>query len=479
MHMPSTERYHRSPLDLDHATMQRLGRDVADLVAEHLATLREQPVLDAIDRATAERLIATPPPSQGADFDTLLDTLRQRIFAHAAREPHPGFIAYVPSCPTFPAVLGDWLATGFNFFAGVWPMASGPNEVELLVLDWFRQWLGMPEGSGGLLTSGGSNANFTAIVAARHDATLDDPARITRLTLYMSSQTHSSAIRAAWMAGIPRENVRLIAVDADYRIKLDELAAAIAADRAAGLIPLMVVGNGGTTNTGAVDPLGELAELCRTEAIWLHVDAAYGGFGILCERGRRALTGIELADSVTMDPHKWLYVPFECGCIIAREPRRLAAAFSIYPDYLKDVESAGTEVNFADYGEQLTRRARGIKIWLSVCYYGVDALSEAIAYSMELASHAERFVREESMLEVLSPATLGILCFRARPHDVTDPTELDSLNERIANEINASGRWLISTTRIDGALSLRICPIGFRSTIDDMRELVRAIADMR
>jgi glutamate/tyrosine decarboxylase-like PLP-dependent enzyme len=476
--MPPTERYRRSPLDLDHATMQRLGRDVADIVAEHLATLREQPVLDVVDRATAERLIATPPPSHGTDFDTLLETLRERIFAHSAREPHPGFIAYVPSCPTFPAVLGDWLATGFNFFAGVWPMASGPNEVELVVLDWFRQWLGMPEGSGGLLTSGGSNANFTAVVAARHEATLADPARITRLTLYMSSQTHSASIRAAWMAGIPRENVRLIAVDADHRIRLDELADAIAADRAAGLQPLMVVGNGGTTNTGAVDPLGELAELCRTEQLWLHVDAAYGGFGILCERGRRALAGIELADSVTMDPHKWLYAPFECGCLMVRDPRRLTEAFSIHPEFLRDVESAGEEVNFADYGVQLTRRARGIKIWLSVCYYGVDALSEAIAYSMELATHAERFVRDEPTLEVLSPATLGILCFRAHPHDMSDPTELDSLNERIANDINAAGRWLISTTRLDGALSLRICPIGFRSTIEDMGELVRAIGSM-
>lgn len=474
-HMPPAERYRRSPLDLDHDTMQRLGRDVADLVAEHLSTLREQPVLDVIDRPTAERLIATPPPSHGTDFDTLLATLRERIFAHAAREPHPGFIAYVPSCPTFPAVLGDWLAAGYNFFAGVWPMASGPNEVELLVIDWFRQWLGMPKGSGGLLTSGGSNANFTAVVAARHEATKDDPARIARLTVYMSDQTHSSAIRAVWMAGIPRANVRLISVDEEHRILVDELADAIAADRANGLLPLMVVANGGTTNTGAVDPLGELAELCGTEALWLHVDAAYGGFGVLCDRGRRALQGIELADSVTMDPHKWLYVPFECGCIIARDPRRLAAAFSIYPDYLKDVESAGAEVNFADYGEQLTRRARGIKIWLSVSYYGVDALSEAIAYSMELAAHAERFVREERALEVLSPATLGILCFRASPASSTDPDALDALNERIANTINAGGRWLISTTRIRGSLSLRICPIGFRSTIEDMRELVREV----
>jgi glutamate/tyrosine decarboxylase-like PLP-dependent enzyme len=267
-------------------------------------------------------------------------------------------------------------------------------------------------------------------------------------------------------------------VDDECRIQLPALAAAIANDREAGLIPLMVVANGGTTNTGAVDPLPELAALCAAERIWLHVDAAYGGFGVLTEGGRRALRGIELADSVTMDPHKWLYIPFECGCLMVRDPRRLAAAFSIYPDYLKDVESEGAEVNFADYGEQLTRRARGIKIWLSVSYYGVDALSKAITYSMELAVHAEGFLRDEPVLELLSPATLGILCFRAHPEGLDDPDSLDALNERIANTINAGGRWLISTTRINGALSLRICPIGFRTTTEDLAELIREVSSL-
>lgn len=474
--MTSAPPFRRSPLDLDLDTMRRLGHDVVDVVARHLASLREQPVVDEIDRRTAERLISEPPPAGAVSWETLLATLRERVFAHAAREPHPGFIAYVPSCPTFPAVLGDWLAAGYNFFGGVWPMASGPNEVELVVLDWFRQWLGLPEGSGGLLTSGGSNANFTAVVAARHAATLDDGARIARLTVYMSDQAHSSMVRAAWLAGIPRANVRAIAVDEQHRIRVHELIETMARDRAAGLVPLMIVGNGGTTNTGAVDPLDRLAELSRSEGVWFHVDAAYGGFGILCERGRRALAGIERADSVTMDPHKWLYVPFECGCLVVREPRRLAAAFSIHPEYLKDSERAGAEVNFADYGEQLTRRARGIKVWLGVSYYGLDTLREAIAYSMELAVHAEDFVRGQPSLEVLSPATLGILCFRARPGETGDPIRLDALNQHIADTITRGGRWLISTTRIRGVVTLRICPIGFRTTIEDMRDLVAEVA---
>jgi aromatic-L-amino-acid/L-tryptophan decarboxylase len=467
--------HQRSPLDLDHNTMRRLGYRVADAVAEHLATLRDQRVIDSLARDAAEELIAAPPPRRGADFETLLSTLHRHVFPYAAREPHPGFVAYVPSCPSFPAVLGDWLATGYNFFAGVWSVASGPNEVELVVLDWFRQWLGMPEGAGGLLTSGGSAANLTAMIAARHEAVGDDAARIAKLAVYMSDQTHSSAIRAAWIAGVSRANVRLLRADDDYRLPVAEVAAYIRRDRAAGLIPLMVIANGGTTNTGAVDPLSELADLCERERAWLHVDAAYGGFSVLTERGRRALAGLERADSVTTDPHKWLYVPFECGCLLLRDPRRLKAAFQIYPDYLKDAESIGEEVNFADYGEQLTRYARALKVWLSVGYFGVDTLSEAIEHGLDLASHAERLVREEPDLEVLAPATLGVLCFRAHPRGLDDPAALDALNARVNARINAGGRFFLSSTRLQDRLSLRICPIGFRTTVEDIEELIREL----
>ncbi|HEX5178326.1 MAG TPA: aminotransferase class I/II-fold pyridoxal phosphate-dependent enzyme [Gemmatimonadaceae bacterium] len=473
-----TGTYPRSPLDLDADTMRRLGYRVTDTIAEHLSTLRTQRVLDTLPRRATERLIAAPPPAAGSDIDALLAFLRERVFAHAAREPHPGFIAYVPSCPTFPAALGDWLATGYNFFAGVWPVAAGPNQIEVLVLEWFRTWLGMPNGAGGLLTTGGSAANLTAMIAARHAVVGDDGSRIARLTVYASDQTHSSAIRAAWVAGVPRPNVRLITCDAAFRLPVDRLADAIARDRAQGLIPLMIVANGGTTNTGAVDPLGPLADLAAREGIWLHVDAAYGGFSVLADDGRRALAGIERADSVTLDPHKWLYVPFECGCVMAREPTRLKAAFRIYPDYLKDAESDGDEINFADYGEQLTRYARALKVWLSVSYFGTDALRAAISYSLSLAAHAEALVRRERDLEVLAPATLGILCFRAHPAGTDDAAALDALNERINAAVNAGGRFFISSTRIRGALSLRICPIGFRTTREDMADFVREVAGL-
>jgi aromatic-L-amino-acid/L-tryptophan decarboxylase len=467
----------RSPLDLDHETMRRLGHLVADTVAHHLSTLREQPAYATLGTAEAERLLDRRAPAQGTDFETLLATLRDRVFPHAAREPHPGFIAYVPSCPTFPAVLGDWLATGFNFYAGVWPVAVGPNQLELVVLDWFRQWLGMPDGTNGLLTTGGSGANLTAMIAARHRVTQGDASLIAKLTVYASDQVHSSVTRAAWLAGIPRENVRSLATDDEFRLRVDALRDALARDRAAGLAPLMVVANAGTTNTGSVDPLDDVATICERENVWMHVDAAYGGFAILTDLGRRALAGIERADSVTLDPHKWLFVPFECGCLLVRDPHRLKAAFQIFPEYLADAQSGHEAVNFADYGEQLTRYSRALKVWMSVGYFGTDAIRDAIDRGMMLARRLEQRVHETPSLEVVSPARFGIICFRVRPEGTSDGAALDALNEGVLARVVGEGRYFISSTRLRGAFALRVCILGFRTAEEDIDGLVRSVAD--
>jgi glutamate/tyrosine decarboxylase-like PLP-dependent enzyme len=466
----------RSPLDLDHATMRRLGHLVADTVAHHLSTLREQPAYATLDTASAERIIEREAPARGTDFETLLATLRDQVFPHAAREPHPGFIAYVPSCPTFPAVLGDWLATGFNFFAGVWPVAAGPNEIELVVLEWFRQWLRMPHGTGGLLTSGGSGANLTAMIAARHRVTAGDASVIARLTVYASDQVHSSVTRAAWLAGIPRDQVRALPSDDEFRLRVDALADALERDRASGLVPLMVVANAGTTNTGSVDPMHDMATVCEREGVWLHVDAAYGGFAVLTDVGRQALSGIERADSVTLDPHKWLFVPFECGCLLVRDPSRLKSAFQILPEYLADVHTGHEAVNFADYGEQLTRYSRAVKVWLSVRYFGTDAIRDAIDRGMALARRLEQRVRETPGLEIVSPARFGVVCFRAHPPDVDDAA-LDAFNERVLGRVVGDGRYFISSTRLRGAFALRACILGFRTAEEDIDGLVRAVAD--
>ena len=466
----------RSPLDLDHDTMQRLGRRVVDVVAGHLSTLREQPVVGGGRPAEARRRLLAPPPEEGAEFEALLDTLRADVLGYAAREPHPGFMGYVPGCPTFPAVLGDWLATGFNFFAGVWGIAEGPNALELAVLEWFREWIGMPVGASGLLTNGGSGATLTAIIAARHHVVGDDASRLARLTVYTSDQAHSAVARAAWIAGVPRAQVRVLPADERYRLDVGALREAVAADRAAGLLPLAVAVSAGTTNTGAVDPLDEIADYCAAERIWLHADAAYGGFAALTTRGRTALAGLGRCDSVALDPHKWLFVPFECGCLLAREPARLRDAFHIMPDYLNDVAAVGAQVNFADYGEQLTRQSRALKVWLGVRYFGVAALRDAMDHAMDLAQHAERLVRAEPTLELLSPAQLGVVCFRVRPPGMAGAA-LDALNQRVNAAVNASGRHLVSSTRLRGAFSLRLCVLGYRTMEEDVASLVRAVVE--
>ena len=371
--------------------------------------------------------------------------------------------------------MGDWLATGFNCFAGVWSVAAGPNALELTVLDWFRAWLGMPAGTSGLLTSGGSAATVTAVVAARHAMVQDQPGRLERAVLYCSSQAHSSVTRAAWIAGVPRDNVRTIPVDPDFRMVPAALAAAIAEDRAAGMLPFCVVASAGTTNTGSVDPLPAIADVCRDARVWFHVDAAYGGFAGLTDRGRALLDGIERADTVTLDPHKWLFVPFECGCLLAREPERLSEAFRILPEYLKDVETAGAEVNFADLGEQLTRYSRALKVWVPVQYFGLGAIRSAIDLGLNLAQHAEKLLRQDPIFEILSPARLGIVCFRVHPAGMDETADLDALNQRINERVNAMGRHFISSTRLNGAFSLRICVLGFRTGEEDIEELVESL----
>jgi len=463
----------KSPLDLDEPTMQRLGYRVTDIIARHLATIRDERVIDSASRSELNATLGAEAPIDGIDFEKLIGQLETSVFPYHAREPHPGFLAYVPSCPTFPALLGDWIATGYNFFAGVWPVAAGPNQIELVVLEWFRQWMGMPDGSSGLLTSGGSGANLTALVAARHAAVAKGN-DIRKLTIYASAQAHSSVVRAAWIAGISRENVRPVAMDDLFRMDAGDLARVVAEDRSAGLEPFVVVASAGTTNTGSVDPLNEIADYCEKEKLWLHVDAAYAGFAALTSRGREMLAGIERADSLTLDPHKWLFVPFECGCLMVRNPSTLSDAFRIMPEYLKDVEPGEEEINFADRGEQLTRYSRALKIWMSVNYFGTAAITHEIDAAFDRARLLESLVEQSRNFETLCPAQFGIYCFRARPGS-TEESQLDALNERINSRVVSGGRFLISSTRLRGNFSLRMCTLGFRTTDDDIRALFASL----
>jgi aromatic-L-amino-acid/L-tryptophan decarboxylase len=481
------------PLALDAETMRRLGHAVVDRVVERLTGLDAQPAWRWAPRQELETRWGGPPPAQPTDPAALLELLTREVLPLASSVDHPRFFGYIPGSATWPGILADWLATAYNVFAGTSQASSGPSTLELQVLEWFRQWVGLPTSAQGILTSGGSAANLIALVAAR-EAWLSDPTaggaahtvdaatpadatqRLTRAMLYYSDQTHSSMVRAARIAGFRDAQLRELPTGADFRLDPRALRAAVETDRAAGREPFLVVANAGATSTGAVDPLPELARLCNEMGLWLHVDAAYGGFAVLTERGRQALLGMDLADSLVLDPHKWLYQPFEAGCVLLRDGAVLGRAFHVMPDYLQDTAVAGAEINLADRGLQLTRSARGLKIWLSLRSFGVPAFARVIDRALDLAAEAAAHVAAAPELEMLSTPALGVICFRRHPPGTDDEATLEAINAALVAGLRESGLGLISSTRLHGRYALRVCVLNHGSTSRDVARVMGWLA---
>jgi glutamate/tyrosine decarboxylase-like PLP-dependent enzyme len=421
-------------------------------------------------RREMEALLREPPPEEGSDFGGVLAEFQEKVAPYACRIDHPRFLAFIPSAPTFYSLLGELLANGTNPFAGVWLEAAGPAQVELIVLDWFRQFLGYPAEAGGILTSGGSEANLTALVVARERLTQDERGNA---VLYVSDQRHWSVDRAAKVIGLRPDQVRPVPAHADWRMSPRALERCIIEDRASGRIPWAVVANAGATNTGAVDPLAEVAETCRKQNVWLHVDAAYGWAAALDRDGKRILQGIELADSVTLDPHKWFAQTFEVGCLLVRQGKLLAETFAIRPEYMQDVRPGDEEVNFADQGLALTRRFRALKLWLSVKVLGVRWHRRLIDHSCRLAELAEELIRREPNFELLSPKRLSIVCFRVVPAGSRhDDDVLNALNLAVVDEVRRTGRAFLSSTRLDAKVALRLCFVNWRTTAADVEEVL-------
>jgi glutamate/tyrosine decarboxylase-like PLP-dependent enzyme len=452
--------------------MRRLGYAVVDRVIERITGLGNRPAWQGGSRSQFEQALREPAPESGRDFDGLMDRLYRHVLPFAAQVDHPRFLAFVPGCPTWPGILADWIATAHNIFQGTWLGSSGPSALELIVLDWLKEWIGFPATASGLLLSGGSSANLIALACARAQRDAQDYGRA---VLYWSSESHSSVAKAARILGFPPDRVRVLPADAQNRLPVDLLERAVAEDRARGLVPLVVVANAGTTSTGAVDPLPEIARLARAQSLWLHVDAAYGGFAALTERGRHWLRGIEDADSITLDPHKWFYQPFEVGCLLVRDAR-LDRAFHSMPDYLQDTAIAGREVNFADRGYQLTRSARAIKIWLSVQYFGLESFRAAIDQSLDLAAYSERRLQSLEQFEILSGVHLGIVCFRRRAAGA-DEAELENLNVALTRQLADSGVGMISSTRVRGHYALRFCIMNYRTARADVDRVIDFLAE--
>jgi aromatic-L-amino-acid decarboxylase len=455
----------RRELQLTREEMRELGYRVIDMLVEQATTLREDPVIRHGSRPDMEALLREPVPEHGSNPLDVLARVQRDVLAHTAHLTHTRFFGFVPSPGNYVSVLADTLSSAFNPFCGSWLVSAGPSELELVVIDWLRALCGMPEGAGGLFVSGGSVATLVALGAAR-EARL--AGNVSGAVLYCSDQTHTATAKAARILGLAADQVRTVPSDEHFRLPVAVVRAAIARDRAAGLRPFCLVATAGTTNVGSVDPLDELADLCADESIWLHVDGAYGAPAVLTEEGAALLHGMHRADSLAIDPHKWLFQPFEIGCVLVRDAGLLPAAFAVHPEYLRDADRHAEEVNFRDYGIQLTRGFRALKLWMSLQVFGLEAFREAVAWGLHLARVAEEAVRALEDWEVVTPAQLGIVTFRCAPPTKTE-AEIDALNESIARAALVDGFALLTTTVVRGRTVLRLCTINPRTTEQDIQ----------
>src|SRR5437762_5547621 len=453
-----------SRIALSREEMREFGYRVVDLLAEHFANVQNGPVGTKADPARLISLFDADPPETGRDPSELLAQLERDVFPNNLHVDHSRFFAFVPGPNNFISVMADAIAAGFNIFNGTWLGGSAAAAVELGVVRWLCRVCGFPKSAGGLFVSGGSMANLTGLVAARHSLLQD---RVAGATIYFSDQTHSSVERALRVIGFAPEQMRKLRSDENFRLSIQNIHAAMTEDRGKGLRPFCVIANAGTTNTGAVDPLNELADLAAKEKLWLHIDGAFGAAAILSDRGRALLRGLERADSISLDPHKWLFQSFECGCVLVRDAALLKSAFQIKPDYLRDVHRSLEEFNPCDYGVQLTRSFRALKVWLSIQTFGVAAFRQAIGRGFELAEIAERELRKRNGWEILSPAQMATVCFRFG--------KSDELQTQLVDSMMKDGYALLTSTELRGRACLRLCTINPRTTEEDIIETVRRL----
>jgi aromatic-L-amino-acid decarboxylase len=445
-------------LSLPPEELRRLGYHVVDRLVEHLEGLDALAPIAAPDPGWSAGSV--PPLADGpSDPLAALDFLFDEVLPRGQYANHPRFFARIGSPSNPLAALADFAAGGVNAFAGSWTGGAGVSAVELAVLEWLREAMGMPPGSEGVLVSGGSVGTLTALAAAAQARLDGDRASA---TAYTSEHAHAAVERAWRLLGFSPGQLRVLPADAGFRLPVAAVADAVAADRAAGLRPFWLAATAGTTSTGSVDPLAALADLCARERLWLHVDGAYGAPARFTDAGRVALAGIERADSLVLDPHKWLFQPYEIGCVLVREPGLLERAFTLDGAYLRD--TGGGVVDFRNRGPQLTRGARALKLWLTLRVFGLDALRAAIARGIALAEYAEALLRERPGWEVVAPAQLAIVCFRR----VADGVDGDALTDRMVAAAVADGYTAPSTTILDGRTVARLCTINPRTTDADI-----------
>jgi aromatic-L-amino-acid decarboxylase len=457
---------------------------VADMIADYLQDVGRYPVLPGVQPGEVGSMLSGSPPLEGESLNAILDDYARIIEPNITHWNHPGFLGYFSITGSGPGILGEALSAALNVNAMLWRTSPAATELEERVCDWLRQMLGLPEVYRGHINDTASISTMLGLAAARHaqadlrirDLGLAGRADIPELVVYTSDQAHSSCDKAAMTLGFGLENVRRIESDEEFRMRFESLVEAIEADRRAGRRPVAVVATAGTTSTTSVDPIDRIADLCRQEGIWLHVDAAYAGSAAICPELREEFAGWERADSIVFNPHKWLFTPFDCSVMLMRDVDALRSAFSLVPEYLKTDEEGVT--NLMDLGVQLGRRFRALKLWMVIRAFGVEGLQARIREHCRMAADLASTIESDSDFEVAAPVPFSVVCLRWLAGST--PEEQDALNEALLNEINAQGPILLSSTSLEGRFTLRLAIGNLKTTELHLQEawrLIRSTAD--
>jgi aromatic-L-amino-acid decarboxylase len=444
------------PLEPDADEMRAVVAAAVARIIEHIQSLPEQPCSNVEGAVEYSRtLIEHKPPQGGESLESLLDFIFNEAAARTFNTPHPGYLAFIPGGGLFHAAVADFIATAINRYVGVFAAAPALAQIEANVVRWFCDLVGYGAGSGGVLTTGGSMATFTAFVAARKIHFGDD---FSRGTMYCGDQIHHAFQKSVSLAGFPLANIRAVASDDRFRVRVDALREAIARDRAAGFQPFLIAGSAGTVGTGAVDDLAALADIAEAEKLWFHVDGAYGAFFVMTERGREAMRGIERADSVVLDPHKTLFQPYGTGCVIVRDATTLRRAHSAHADYLPQMQHEDELVDFCEISPELSRDFRGLRVWLPLKLFGIDVFRQQLDEKLDLARWAAAELRKIPEIEIVADPQLSIVAFKLKNSD----------NREFLKRINAKKRVMLTGTLIDGEFVLRICVVSHRTHMERM-----------
>lgn len=475
-------------LDCDLETFRSDLHKASELVVRLYGGLDCARITSAKKRGDIASLFDEPLPEAPQPMETILQEVENNIFANSTLYLSPRFLGYINSGGNQASILGELLASAVNQICALWHFSPAASEVERRVIQWIAEFIGYTRGAGGCLLSGGSAGNLVGIaVACRHKAQFDAASLGMRggppLTIYVSEEGHASLEKAMVLLGMGRNQLRKIAVRDDFTIDLDSLEKHVTEDRRNGYCPISVIGNAGTTNTGSVDPLNVLAGFCRKQGLWFHVDAAYGGPAALTKAARGLFRGLDQADSVAVNPHKWLYVPVEAACILVREPRALRETFQIAADYLREESDATSDgaFDFKDYGPQLSRSFRALKIWMTFKAYGAKKLRAAIESNIEIMRYLAGRIDQSQDFLLLAPVPLSVVCFQYRTPNISvhgNQKYLDELNRQLLEAIEKDGRVFLSGTKIHGKRALRACSVNHRLRREDADFLLNVIRDI-